>query len=239
MEKLPAIILGFANQKGGVGKSTLTHLVAKTLGSPTMGKKVLVVETDKQGTLTDIREGFKENGVTTFPYDLIRSTVLDFGQHISGENLQKYDYIFMDMPGTIDKEGIITMLLNADILFLPLSPSTFDINSTVGFIEEVYSVKQRRLQLELPFEYYTIINRVKSGTKAGRELMGSLEDNKINLFETTITDYEAYKDHSINYSPILGSKKKESIEFEKFMAEFTEKVAKFQLKHAVNEIMNK
>ncbi len=237
MEKLDAIILGFANQKGGVGKSTLTHLVAKTLGSEAMGKKVLVIETDKQGTLSDIREGFVSQGSEAFPYDLVKSTVLEFEKHINQENLSKYDYIFMDMPGTIDKEGIITMLLNADILFLPLSPSTFDINSTVGFIEEVYAVKQRRDELELPFEYYTIINRVKSGTKAGRELMGSLEENKINLFETTITDYEAYKDHSINYSPIVGTKKKESLEFERFMTEFMSKVSKFQLKYAINAIV--
>lgn len=235
MEKERAIVLGFANQKGGVGKSTLTHLTAKTLGLNPNGKKVLVIEVDKQATLTDARSKYVNDGVSDFPYDLIKCELSDFDSHLSAKNFLKYDFIFLDMPGTLDKDGITIMLVQADILFIPLSPSAYDTNSTASFIEEVFEIQKKREELELPFDYYTIINKVKSGTKAGRELIATLEDYKINLFDTTITDYEAYKEHSVNFNSIIGSKIKHSYEFEKFIDEFFDKIKKFKLKNFIKE----
>lgn len=238
--KAEALVLGFANQKGGVGKSTLTHLTAKTLGSASIGKKVKVVEVDKQGTLSEVREEWaKTHENYKYPYDLVSCTLDELHNHLTEEDGAKYDYIFIDMPGTLDKEGIIGMLTTADILFIPLSPSVYDVNSTVTFINTVYEVQEERRKIDLPFTYFTIINRVKPGTKAGRELMSNLEDAKINLFSTTITDYEAYKEHSYSFDEIIGPKYKPNLEFEKFINEFISSINKFQLVNSVTKIVNK
>jgi chromosome partitioning protein len=238
--KSEALILGFANQKGGVGKSTLTHLTAKTLGSKAMGsKKVLVLEIDKQATLNQIRESWSETHENyNYPYDLITCTLENLLNHLNKENGSKYDFIFIDMPGTLDKTGILKMLTTADILFIPVSPSSYDVNSTVDFIKKVFYIRNEREKIDLPFEYYTIINRVKSGTKAGRELFSMLEANQINLMETTITDYEAYKEHSENFNEIIGPKQKANLEFEKFMLEFLKLVNKFKINEVAKKVLN-
>lgn len=236
-----ALVLGFSNQKGGVGKSTLTHLTAKTLGLAPIGKKVLVIEIDAQGTLNKIRtkQELARPGFI-FPYDLVSCKLEDLQKHITVENGSKYDFIFIDMPGTLDKVGIAEMLITADILYIPLSPSEYDTDSTVDFIKTAFHVKQRRKAMGFPFNYYTIINRMKAGTKAGRELADALEEGKINLLDSTITDYEFYKDHSANFEPLIGPnmKQKPSLEFEKFISSLLKTFDEFRLIESVSKIVD-
>jgi chromosome partitioning protein len=49
-----AKIISFANQKGGVGKTTTTSEVAENL-SQQLGKKVLMIDLDPQASLTSIK----------------------------------------------------------------------------------------------------------------------------------------------------------------------------------------
>ena len=60
MSKSP-IIASIANSKGVCGKSTMTMFLAAALAKE-KNKKVLIVDTDEQRTITDIWEGEKASG---------------------------------------------------------------------------------------------------------------------------------------------------------------------------------
>ena len=63
-----AIIYAFANQKGGVGKTTSAVNIAAAIGA--MGKKTLLVDMDPQGNATS-GVGISKKTVTKSAYDLI------------------------------------------------------------------------------------------------------------------------------------------------------------------------
>ena len=160
-EEINTVVIGFSNQKGGVGKTTLTHLTSKALGND-LGKKVLVLECDPQKSLSAIMEGFKEDNPSGVPaYDLIFCPIPEINKNCE-KAFGKYDFVFIDMPGTLDKKGITTMLTSADIVFVPVTPSQLDLDSTAKFLEELYKVQKWKEDNGYPFFYYTVMNRYKS-----------------------------------------------------------------------------
>lgn len=67
-----AIIYAFANQKGGVGKTTSAVNIAAAVGS--FGKKTLIVDMDPQGNATS-GVGVSKKNTTKSTYDLLTSDV--------------------------------------------------------------------------------------------------------------------------------------------------------------------
>lgn len=64
-------ILTFSNSKGGVGKTTITTGVARTLSA--LGKKVLIIDIDPQGNITNVfrhEENKKENSKLPLWFEL-------------------------------------------------------------------------------------------------------------------------------------------------------------------------
>ncbi|MCF2906706.1 AAA family ATPase [Octadecabacter sp. CECT 8868] len=80
-EGLPAKVIGVANFKGGVGKtSTCAHLA---MSAALDGYRVLVIDLDSQGSMTSIMGGeVEDEWKTAFPL-----LAKDFGRHLESENL--------------------------------------------------------------------------------------------------------------------------------------------------------
>lgn len=223
---MEATILGFINQKGGVGKSTLTHLTAKTLAMEPLNKKVRIIEVDHlQATLKTLKEtitGATENA----PYDLV---TCDISGIRAALEVSKFDFIFIDMPGTLDKAGLVEMLMLLDIAFIPIVPNPYDIDSTINFIKKMPQIKETRLKKGgLKFDYYVVLNKVRSRSSAGKQLFDQLEDANINLLQTKLTEYVEYTTHSYNYKPLVGYRNSASEEFENFISEVLEKIINFR-----------
>jgi len=154
------VIIG--NQKGGVGKSTITAMVAMYLHG--LGKKVLVIDADDlQRSLSKIREREELDGVDA--YELVDSTTRELPQLINGiKNV--YDYIFIDLPGNLKQEGVIQVYFKADIIIVPVSLTELDIDSTKDFItflkDKVKKVKELNFE---KLEIACILNKVKTNTQ--------------------------------------------------------------------------
>ena len=219
------VVCAFANQKGGVGKTTLTHLIAKTITHPAIGKKCLVIEVDKQKSLSDLKDSIQESLGEKFvmPYDLKLLNDLDDVKDLVEKEAEKYDVIILDTPGTLDKKGLISTLSIADIVLIPLNSSILEVNSTVEFIKTMHKVKEYRATLDLPFDYFTVLNRVDYKTKFYKSLVEELGENKINRFAAIVKDLEAYRNfHMENYNPVYfhGQRGRKDVVFEAFIDEF-------------------
>jgi cellulose biosynthesis protein BcsQ len=199
--ELNTIYIGYSNQKGGCGKSTLTQLNAKALAI-SKGLKVCVIECDAQGSLVNSIEALKDKEPDFKPpYDLIVCQVNEVGD-VSKNTYGKYDYVFIDMPGTLDQKGIMSMLAVSDILIIPVTASQYDLDASLNFLEIAKKVKNIKNEKNIPFEIYSLINKDKR-IKEYTELKEILNSLKVPQFNSTIKDKVAYNRHQSNFTDPL------------------------------------
>lgn len=183
-------IISFGNQKGGVGKSTVTSMVANFIHTKfkDKGVKVLVVDADDlQNTLFKIRmEEMKEleeleesendeskKPEKIDPYELLRMNSKDLVNNI--ETLKdEYDYIFIDLPGNLKQEGVIGIYAYVDALFIPTQPSRVDLDSTVDFVQFYDKhIMNKRKEMGFDTVYCIFFNRVLENNKDFKEIYNS------------------------------------------------------------------
>ena len=102
-------VIAIANQKGGVGKTTTTSNLG--IGLARIGKKVLLIDMDAQGSLT-ASMGYRE------PDELETSlaNILDLLMNDENIEIQKgilhHEENIDLMPGNIELSGLEVMLVN-------------------------------------------------------------------------------------------------------------------------------
>ena len=139
MDKQP-VFFCVCSQKGGVGKSTFTILLASWLHYA-LGRDVLVVDCDApQWSIVAQREReldvlerndryklmmvrlFKRTGRKIWP--VVRST-------------PEADFVLLDLPGTVAAPGIFRLLAQLDHLFIPLKADKLVLESALSFARAV------------------------------------------------------------------------------------------------------
>ena len=105
-------IIVLANQKGGVGKSTLTIQLAA--GLTRLKKKVLVVDADPQNTSYRWAQGSKTFSFVT--HRLQGEQVHLFVQRVTKD----YDYCLVDCPPAAESAITFSACLVADLVLIPL-----------------------------------------------------------------------------------------------------------------------
>lgn len=150
------IYVAFATQKGGVGKSTLTALVASYLHY-VEGVDVMAVDCDStQHSLNVYREhdllvtsenptlkkalykfyvGFKKK-----PYEIILTCPADALAVVDTALANKEDppkVVFFDITGTINDIKIVDLVANMDYIFVPITTETGEMASSITFANNV------------------------------------------------------------------------------------------------------
>ena len=167
-------VISVLNQKGGVGKTTLSINLAAALKSA--GHSVLLVDADPQGSSMDwaaAREAEPLFSVVSYAKPTIHKTVADIG---SGK-----DFVIIDgAPRVTDLAR--SCIMASDIVLIPVQPSPYDIwasQEIVGLIQEAGVFKP---ELQAAF----IINRKIPNTAIGRDVKGALTEFDLPVLETTI-----------------------------------------------------
>lgn len=142
--------VAFSTQKGGAGKTTLTVLVASYLHF-VKGYDVAVVDCDyPQCSIVEMRERdlktvmddeyYKLMAYEQFStlgrkaYPVVSSTPEDAVQVASQlTETGEFDFIFFDLPGTVNNADVIRTLSQMDYIFSPISADRVVLESTLRF----------------------------------------------------------------------------------------------------------
>jgi chromosome partitioning protein len=184
----------FGNQKGGVGKSTLTVLSGNFL-SLAKDWPVTIIDMDYQLSISQKFEKAKvlENEE---PYDVLPASLENFPMLSSVLTKNKKDAILIDLPGKLDDDGLIPVFQSADLVICPFSYDEFTFESTVLFAVVLKKVNPRvdivfipnRIKANVKFEIMSEVNEQLS--KFGRisaPIPDRIDFQRITTFQTPLS----------------------------------------------------
>lgn len=158
-------IIVFANQKGGVGKSTLCILAANYLHY--WKRNVCIIDTDLQQSASMQREIDKQTLGGVPPYS-IQSFVIsdpDIMEMVMASAEEFDGYVLIDAPGNIQDDGLAMVLTRADYIVCPYEYETKSLISTQTFVGVAEQLRQ--LNPSMTAKLFLVPNRVdvRIGTK--------------------------------------------------------------------------
>jgi chromosome partitioning protein len=171
------MIIGILNQKGGVGKTTLSVNIAHELTRKNPNVKVLVVDSDPQQSALNWSEVREKSP----PFDIIGFAKKSLHRDLP-PIASNYEFIVIDGPPRVT-ELARSCIMASDIIIIPCTPSPYDIwasSETVALINESRIYKEK---LKSVFA----INRRIINTAIGRDVAEALEDLKTPVLKSHVS----------------------------------------------------
>lgn len=147
-----------ANQKGGVGKSTITTLLANYL---VLEKKedVLVFDLDYQETVTLRWKRDKELYKNEPLYQVMRLDLDEYAKYSKDIEESKSEvHMIMDLPGKLDDDQILEVIKQADLIVCPMNYEQSIFESTYFFAEVAKAINE---SVEIVFLPSRVVSSVK------------------------------------------------------------------------------
>lgn len=169
------MIIGVLNQKGGVGKTTLSVNIAANLAR--RGARVLLLDADPQGSALDwqaARQGDPLFSVVGLP----RATI-----HKEMAQLSKdYDHVVIDSAPRVT-ELARSAIMASDVVIIPVQPSPYDIWAADEICKLIAEASVFKENIKSCFA----INRKIANTAIGRDVREALGAYDIPTLKTAIT----------------------------------------------------
>lgn len=177
-------IIAFVNSKGGGGKTTFAWHIANILSSS--GKRVLLIDTDPQATLSIFYAKRPNKG----SMEGLSEELARLDGRLKRARAEGYDYILIDTPGRLDELG--PAIRAADLIVSPVQPAGADyaaFSETVGAIMD-YRREDRIL---------AIPNRIKTEKDASecRRTLAAVLQGRGALYEDQVGDWVAMKRYTL------------------------------------------
>ena len=228
---MSATIISFMNRKGGVGKSTLLLLTASSLHQRT-GKKILVIDADLQTSIMGLRqeeldiEPEIDNLYEIIDFSWTKKNAGDIPLLRFHKLIQQiennYDYVLVDTPGKMEGEEIPLIMTISDFIVVPIIASSFDIQSTIDFLEIIPPIRDDKLKEGFQLKVFGVVNK-KDRSLEHKHLEALQGIAGMELFDTHISNLVRYKrDKSTLYD--LVDFKDEEDEFNQYFNELLNKI---------------
>ena len=168
------MIVGVLNQKGGVGKTTLSVNLAACLART--GARVLLIDADPQGSALDwaaARQGDPLFSVVGFPRATIHKEIAQLGQG--------YDHIIIDGPPRVT-DLARSAIMASDIVVIPVQPSPYDIWAAEEVVKLITEARVYKENIKSVF----VVNRKITNTAIGRDVREALAAYPIHVLDASV-----------------------------------------------------
>ena len=169
-------VIAFVNSKGGGGKTTFAWQLGNVWSAA--GKKVLLIDTDPQGTLSIFYAKRQDKG----SMEGISESLGRLDTRLKRARAEDWDFIVIDTPGRLAELG--PAIRAADLIVSPIQPAGADY---AAFSETVGAVMEYRREDRI----LAIPNRVKTNTQASdcRRTLAAILQGRGHLFEDQVGDW--------------------------------------------------
>ena len=169
-------VIAFVNSKGGGGKTTFAWQLGNVWSAA--GKKVLLIDTDPQGTLSIFYAKRQDKG----SMEGISESLGRLDARLKRARAEDWDFIVIDTPGRLAELG--PAIRAADLIVSPIQPAGADY---AAFSETVGAVMEYRREDRI----LAIPNRVKTNTQASdcRRTLAAILQGRGHLFEDQVGDW--------------------------------------------------
>jgi len=170
-----AYVIAVLNQKGGVGKSTLSTNLATAYAR--RGQRALLADADSQGTARNWRGTgpSPEDLGKAFP-DVVGADTAESIETLTGPEVAgAFDVVVIDgPPGVTDTPGevAVSALKAADLVLVPVRPSGADLWATSDLAELVETRQDATGAPDAAF----VVTQADARTNVAKEIRGALDE---------------------------------------------------------------
>ena len=173
-------VIGVLNQKGGVGKTTLTVHLATALARA--GESVLVVDADPQGSALDWSAARAEPAA--FPVAGIPKPSL----HKELPGLARgYSVVLIDGPPRV-YDVARSAILASDLILIPVQPSPYDVWAAKEIVDLVQEARVYKPDVKAAF----VVSRKIVNTAIGRDVATALAEYPFPVLSACVSQRVAF-----------------------------------------------
>lgn len=150
------MIILTANQKGGVGKTTLNILLSNFLVQQKQ-EKVVCIDLDFQASLYTQWKTERQHLDNPETFYVVKHNLSDTGQLLKKLRSSPEVIFVLDVPGTLDNEHLLPIYKSADLIICPIMYDKLTYKSTYIFARLIQHVNPKSNLVFIPNRIKTIV----------------------------------------------------------------------------------
>jgi chromosome partitioning protein len=169
------MIFGVLNQKGGVGKTTLSVNLAAALSRS--GARVLLIDADPQGSALDWAAARQDEplfSVVGLPRATLHKEMATIGYG--------YDHVIIDGPPRVT-DLARSAIMASDVVVIPVQPSPYDVWAAEEVVKLIDEARVYKENLKSCF----VVNRKIANTAIGRDVREALSAYPVHVLNASVT----------------------------------------------------